>query len=264
MTRIGFSVLLACALAAPVFAGESSKAQIGKKSPAIEMTDTNGDAFVLHECKVQADKAEAAVRKAAAAAGAKADVSLDTKLADLSGMDADGAVLAFIRKVGQPYGLTATASSIEDVETLADVVDWIAAAEDAPLVLFTWSPNCGTTKALNDRIVECIAENGIRAYAVACNYKDTDEDFKAHMTSKDFPIRIFPDREQKVTDVLGGRKTPHFFVFDTNGVLRYSGGLDNDPRGGMEASERDHWLADAADAVREGRTVMIQQTEPAG
>ena len=39
------------------------------------------------------------------------------------------------------------------------------------------------------------------------------------------------DAGNKVTDVLGGQSTPHCFVIDRDGVLRFSGALDNDPRG---------------------------------
>ena len=272
MTRFTTAVLLLCVAALPVFADETAtaeKAELGQKAPPIEMTDTDGGSFSLHDCRIAKKDAETAVRKAAIDAGLAADASLDTKLSDLPGVKGDdGAdddkVLEVVRAAGRPFGLVATTDSIANVKTLAEVVTWIEKADAAPILLMTWSPRCPTTRNLNDRIVETAAEHSIRIYAVACNFLDTEAMFDKHKSMLDFPIRIFPDREQKVTDILGGKATPHFFLFDKDGTLKYRGGLDNDPRGGLEADEREHWLADAAAAVCTGKDVAVQETAAAG
>ncbi len=67
-----------------------------------------------------------------------------------------------------------------------------------------------------------------------------------------------------MTDILGGKTTPHFFLFDTKGVLRYRGGLDNDPMGYMEDDERKDYIADAIAAIRGGKDVVTKETAPAG
>ena len=67
-----------------------------------------------------------------------------------------------------------------------------------------------------------------------------------------------------MTDYLGGKCTPHFFLIDRKGVLRYAGGLDDDPAGVVEEGERTPWLFNAIEAVRKGRDVPKALTEPSG
>ena len=71
------------------------------------------------------------------------------------------------------------------------------------------------------------------------------------------------DPGNKVTDVLGGLSTPHCFVIDRDGVLRYSGALDNDPRGTKGASAVSY-VRDALDSVLAGKPVATPTNEPYG
>lgn len=279
MTRYVLPLLLAAAMVLPAWADDAPKteakatpkmAELDKKAPAIVMSDTAGRSFELHDCTIKRKDAEGVVLAAAKKFGAAKDAKLDVKIADLKGVkDEDGEfdetlVTKLAIACGEYFGLTATDESAASMKTLKDLVDWIANANKAPILLITWSPRCPTSKKLNDKIVELVAAKNVRTYAVACNTRDTEESYAKFQDAFDFNVRIFPDREQKVTDILGGKTTPHFFLFDPKGTLRYKGGLDNDPMGYMEDDERKDHLKNAIDAVFAGKDVAIKETVPAG
>lgn len=61
---------------------------------------------------------------------------------------------------------------------------------------------------------------------------------------------------------LDGKTTPHCFVFDQEGKLRYSGALDDDPHGEKETPIR--YVAGAVLALLEGKAPPLATTKPYG
>lgn len=62
--------------------------------------------------------------------------------------------------------------------------------------------------------------------------------------------------------LLAAKTTPHCFVIDQDGVLRYSGALDDDPQGKKESPLR--YVADAVTALLAGETPAVKSTKPYG
>lgn len=242
---------------------------VDKKLPAVTMKDTDGKALDLHDCGIKKEDAQAVVLAAAKKLGVKAPTA-ETKVADMPGMkDDDGdldsdAVKTLACSVGSYFGLVATSDTVARFKTLGDLSSWIAKADGSPILLVTWSPNCPSVKKANDRIIEVAAKLDVRIFALGCNTRDTDEHYAKYLDVFDFPVRVFPDREQKVTDIVGAKTTPHFFVLDKDAVLRYSGSLDNDPMGYMDDDEREDYVEDAVTALRTGKPVATKTTDPAG
>lgn len=244
--------------------------EIGQKLPALTIKDDSGKALDLHDCGITKKDAEGVLMATARKFGAPEGANAETKISDLKGVkDGDGdldtaLVKDLVCTAGTYFGLTATEDTVERFKTLGDITNWIAKANDAPILLVTWSPNCPSIKKSNDRIVEVAAQTDVRIFALACNSRDNDEHTVKFKEIFDFNVRVFPDRDQKVTDILGGKTTPHFFLLDKDAVLRYKGALDNDPMGYMDDEERDDYIADAVAAIRAGKEVETKQTEPAG
>jgi thiol-disulfide isomerase/thioredoxin len=84
-----------------------------------------------------------------------------------------------------------------------------------------------------------------------------------HVEKAGVNFLVTVDPGNKITDLLGGQSTPHCFVIDRDGVLRYSGALDNDPRGTKGASAVSY-VRGALDAVLAGKPVTTPTTEPYG
>ena len=77
-----------------------------------------------------------------------------------------------------------------------------------------------------------------------------------------FPV--FIDKGNVVADLFQAKTTPHVFVLDAKGVVRYSGALDNDPRGSKKADEKVNYVNEAVKAIRAGEEVQTATTRPYG
>lgn len=84
----------------------------------------------------------------------------------------------------------------------------------------------------------------------------------AHIkNTKGFDHEVMIDHGNKVSRLFGARTTPHCFVIDQKGVLRYSGALD-----GYRENRDDPtpFVANAIDALLEGKEVRVNSTRPYG
>lgn len=61
------------------------------------------------------------------------------------------------------------------------------------------------------------------------------------------------DGDGKVGHLYGARTTPHIFVIDAEGILRYQGAIDDDPRGGKE--DATNYVVNAVRQITSGETV---------
>ena len=82
------------------------------------------------------------------------------------------------------------------------------------------------------------------------------------MKENKFPWDYLHDESQEIASNYGALKTPHFFVFDSNRLLIYTGrGIDN-PRNGAESNIND--LENAIDDYFKGKVIEIPVTNPIG
>ncbi len=73
---------------------------------------------------------------------------------------------------------------------------------------------------------------------------------------------ILQDPTGRVGHLYDARTTPHMFVIDAAGVVRYMGAIDDDPRGRNEHPT--NHVEQAVNALIEGRDPPVTQTEPYG
>jgi len=60
----------------------------------------------------------------------------------------------------------------------------------------------------------------------------------------------------------GALRTPHFYVFDAQRKLRYTGRMDDNPKN--PGQEKTHELRDALDAILAGKSPAVPLTNPIG
>lgn len=80
-----------------------------------------------------------------------------------------------------------------------------------------------------------------------------------------YPVLL--DESGKVGKAYGATNTPHLYVIDEKGVLRYAGAVDNSPDGEGESptdGKLVSYVGDALTAVRAGREVAVKQTDAYG
>jgi len=265
--------LAASMVAAPVLhAGEEPSRKslaLSEVAPALEAKDLDGGVWRLADARlVTPETALEGVLAAARKLGAteqKATDEIGTSPAFQAGDAKDPAkVAALARAVGGPLGLVADETTVAGWKTFADAAAWVVAGAKAPLVLVCWSPSCPTSKLYEPRLVEIAARTGARMVLIASNATDSVEASRARVTEVKLPFRVLVDADQRLTDVLGGRRTPHVFVLDATGALRYAGGIDDDSTSAKEEGNRATWLRDAVVSLTEGRAPNVLLTTPKG
>lgn len=79
---------------------------------------------------------------------------------------------------------------------------------------------------------------------------------------KGFQFPYLRDESQQIALVYGALRTPHFYVFDDLRKLRYTGRMDDNPL--EPGKQTTHELADALDALLEGKDPPVAVTNPIG
>ncbi len=116
-------------------------------------------------------------------------------------------------------------------------------------------------------MAEQFKPQGVRFVGLNANSKKTHpEDDFAHMVERmkthRFPWVYLYDESQEVALAYGALRTPHFFVFDADRKLIYTGRGNDSPRDAVKLNVND--LADALADHLAGRPVRVPLTNPIG
>jgi peroxiredoxin len=143
--------------------------------------------------------------------------------------------------------------------------------KDARVLVIAWSCNhCPYVIGSEDRMKQFFDTYSIRGAAfVAINSNEQENhptDSFEHMVEnarqKGFMFPYLRDESQEVALAYGALRTPHYYVFDENRKLRYTGRMDDNPRN--PGQETTHELQDAVDALLNGETPPVELTNPIG
>jgi peroxiredoxin len=138
------------------------------------------------------------------------------------------------------------------------------------LVIFFTCNHCPYVKG-SDEVTRQTAEKymkqGVRFVGINSNSENTHPDDSFEMMVERMKVNKFPwvylrDKTQKVALAYGALKTPHFYVFDNNRKLVYTGrGVDN-PKdtAKMTVNDLDKALAEHL----AGKPVTVKLTNPIG
>lgn len=77
-----------------------------------------------------------------------------------------------------------------------------------------------------------------------------------------FKYPLLQDPAGDVGKLYEAKTTPHMYVIDAEGTLRYAGAIDNDPRGKEENVT--NYVDDAVSALLQGKEVSKSNTQPYG
>jgi peroxiredoxin len=147
----------------------------------------------------------------------------------------------------------------------------LASFKVARLLVVVFSCNhCPYVVGSEDRINQFVADYSGKGVAfVAINSNETEghptdslEHMKQRVKEKGFKFPYLRDETQDVAMSYGALRTPHFYVFDQERKLRYTGRMDDNPR--TPGQETTHELRDAVDALLAGRKPAVELTNPIG
>ncbi len=147
----------------------------------------------------------------------------------------------------------------------------LADFKDAPILVVVFTCNhCPYVTGSQDRLDRLYAQyasKGVRLIAINSNETaghPTDD--LAHMVKRSQELKLaYPyvrDESQAVAKAYGALRTPHFYGFDVQRKLRYTGRMDDQPRDASKATT--HELKDALDDLMAGRAVRTTVTNPIG
>lgn len=119
-----------------------------------------------------------------------------------------------------------------------------------------------TRKTAEKYIPQGVAFVGINANCVRTREKDSLEYMIMRMAENKFPWIYLRDETQDIARAYGALRTPHFYVFDQDRKLIYTGrGLDN-PRVSSKATTND--LDRALAEFVSGQPISVPLTNPIG
>ncbi len=136
-------------------------------------------------------------------------------------------------------------------------------------VVFFTCNQCPYAKAFEPRLIElakAYQPKGIAFYAIDPNddarySEETLANMKERAVSKGYPYPYLKDADSSIARAYGARVTPHVYVIDPSGVLRYVGYVDDSAR----PEERTRTgLTDALDAMLASRPVAVTATHAFG
>lgn len=130
------------------------------------------------------------------------------------------------------------------------------------VVLNFWSAECPWAERADRELLACLRDwdGEVDLLTLAANASETDEACAAAARTRGLPLVLRAGPE--VLDAYAALTTPHLFVVDRDGVLRYRGALDD-----VTFRQRDptrNFLREAAEALRAGRLPDPAETPPYG
>jgi len=142
--------------------------------------------------------------------------------------------------------------------------------ESEALVVFFTCNHCPYVVASDEvtrKTVDTYTPRGVGFVGINSNSPNTyEEDSFDHMVARmnehKFPWTYLHDGTQDVARAYGALRTPHFYVFDRDRKLVYSGRAVDNPREPQEITAND--LEAALDQVLAGKPVSVPLTNPIG
>lgn len=107
-----------------------------------------------------------------------------------------------------------------------------------------------------------VAFVGINSNSEKTYEEDSFPNMVERMKEHNFPWKYLYDKDQTVVKAYGGLKTPHFFVFNRDRVLVYTGRGVDSPRDTSRMTVND--LDRALDELTSGREISVPVTNPLG
>jgi peroxiredoxin len=169
----------------------------------------------------------------------------------------------------------ATATKVGDPAPPLDLPDTEGhlqslAAQDAAATVVVWTCNhCPYALGWHDRLVEVArdyAPREVRFLVVNSNDAerypaDSLDAMRERVQAEDWPFPYLHDESQDAASAWAAQVTPHVYVVDRSGVIRYEGAPDADH---MDPGQNASWLREALDAVLAGEQPARAATEPVG
>ncbi len=142
-------------------------------------------------------------------------------------------------------------------------------SQQAVCVIFMCN-HCPYVKAYLDRIAQLhqdFAPKGVAVIAINPNDavqfpEDSFAAMKVFAVDQKIQYPYLRDENQDVAHAFDAVKTPHAFLLNQQGILVYSGAIDDNAQDASAVQVS--YLRDAIDSILVGQSIKLTQTEPIG
>ena len=153
-------------------------------------------------------------------------------------------------------GMSGEEHSLKDFEGKIVVLEWIN--PDCPYVVAQYDKK-RVQNAM--KAVKEIDKDVVWLTINSTHYTDADQN-KKWMKKYELKQDVLLDTEGKVGHMYGAKTTPHVYVIDAEGKLRYHGAFSDDGRGGRD--EATNYAVQAVRQIKNGETVAPDHVKPWG
>ncbi len=131
------------------------------------------------------------------------------------------------------------------------------------VVLNFWSAECPWAQRVDESLTSLHSTwpQDVLLWPIASNVNETPEQIAVEAAKRELPL-VLLDGDHAVADLYGAVTTPHFFVIDRDGVLRYAGAYDDVTF--RQRTPTRSYLEDAIAALLAGQQPDPSETPPYG
>lgn len=161
---------------------------------------------------------------------------------------------AFAKEAQEKVKLDAVVKdfTLKDAEGTDFTLYKLSEKKQVTVVLFL-ATQCPIATDYTDRIVNLVKaydEKNVQFIGINSNKQEKIAEILAYSQKHGFEFPVLKDRENKIADYFGARRTPEVFLLDAKRVLRYAGAIDNSRK-----EPTKHYLKDALDLVIAGKDI---------
>ena len=137
------------------------------------------------------------------------------------------------------------------------------------IVILEWiNPDCPFVNRLHkDKTVKELREQsvpfGMKWFAINSTHYMTAAKSKFWVDKVGVKVPFLLDRDGTVAKKFGAKTTPHIFIIK-DGILIYSGGVDDDPKGENPRAKRNSYVGAAIRDLHNKRPIKVPRTRPYG
>lgn len=135
------------------------------------------------------------------------------------------------------------------------------------VVIDFWSATCPVSTKYEPRLAklyDTYTPRGVVFLGIDSNQNETREQIRQVAAERQVRFPILLDPQNRVADLYQAKTTPHTYLVDPQGILRYEGAIDNDSWASAPGASLKPILALALDAVLGGKPVPVEKMEPWG
>ena len=135
-----------------------------------------------------------------------------------------------------------------------------------PVMIHFWSAKCPFVLRYEERFQNITSDyqnQGVTVFAIDSNENEPLDEIKKVAAERKLNYPVLRDPANQVADQFGAVTTPHVYIIDGEGVLRYEGAVD-DQGWAEDNTPKIHYVRDALDAVLVGKDVPVTETKTVG